>query len=292
MGHIAILLIFLCTTPAADQPATVAPPRRAGTATRTGRPAKKCSLCLGAKMLKCPDCQLSGRPTGKARCADCLGRRRITCPDCNGSRGIACSDCSGTGREYTGRTAVRVQGSVPERVYRDCPWCSGTGMRHVKGNRTLPGPCSRCSRPNLARRLFGTIPCPTCKGTGSGGPCPRCKGTKRIECVRCKTTATTQPTTRPAMRPGGPPRLPDDFKAPSAKAAAKAYSDGIRAAEREYAEAIRKLRDSHRRKISALLAKAIAQLDAAMKLVTQAGDLDEAIKIRESVKVLKGTGAK
>ena len=284
MRHIAILLIVLSTVASA-----------AATAAGAEATETQCPHCRGLAVLACPDCQFQGRPTGKARCAACNGQRRITCPDCHGSRGIPCTDCAGTGRRFTGRMASRGFGTAPERIYEPCRSCAGTGMRHVGKTHTLPGPCPRCNLPGLATRHLGTIPCPDCKGTGVGGACPACGGTKCVECPHCKPAPTppattqpaTQPTTQPAQ-PGGPPRLPEDFTAPSAKAAAGAYAAGVTRAKADYDAAVIALGDTLRRQIAALMSTAVADLDKAMMDATRAGNLDEAIKIRDAAKTLRG----
>ena len=86
-----------------------------------------------------------------------------------------------------------------------------------------------------------------------------------------------------------PSKVQDNFKSPEARAAQFRYKSLIIPIERAYAAKLKKIQSGRAVKLKAARSKFVKKLDEALKKEIQAGNLDEAIKIRDAKRRIKKT---
>ncbi len=268
-------------------PAPAAPKPQAG----------RCPHCNDTGLMRCGDCLRLGQPTGRAPCPDCGVRGRVTCPSCKGAWGVKCGLCSGTGKIKVDKPAPQRNPHADQRVrstsivrteYRPCTYysttrqgCNGTGYFRTT-NGYSPGPCSQCGE--QPERQRGTIKCPTCNGAGMHGPCTTCAGEKRLTCIHCDKGAQSAGVPGPVA---GMATLAasDGFADPAATADPGVWRFELpraRAAKASYDQQVRLAHSQYQQRLSDLRAQLALDLEAAMTEATQAGNLDEALRIRDA----------
>ncbi len=147
-----------------------------------------CPTCHGIGKVWCKACRVGRKVTGKSECRACGVNRRVTCPTCKGQwRKDLCRRCDAKGKvTITKRVWIRNPGKMDghyeyRTTRKKCPVCKGKKYMWF---------CPACSRSTKSKR--GTVPCPTCQGTGRAGECPTCRGTKKVHCTTCSGSGKRQ----------------------------------------------------------------------------------------------------
>lgn len=149
-----------------------------------GRVSTPCGWCGERGKLPCPDCASAGIG---GKCPQCMGSGKERCPACHVAKGIPtrCEACGGLG------TAACE--TCNGRANRKCATCDGSGLDpsgHQSPGNSFPDTCPSCIGGGWTKcdicATEGAKECAPCEGRGFvDAVCWACRGSHDIPCRRC-----------------------------------------------------------------------------------------------------------